>query len=359
MEPEELALNIAEGFQVLGCDISQEMILNKLNEAKKLGGTNTFIELSEGDSEYLIRLNGQLWAPYTRSSETKALNHVGLFNIDSSVRLNEPSFQICQNFQKSPHHDNLEDALGSIESDDKKIALCEVVSKAIVRYQLASTLSDVVYPFQTMILQALSSKNASAFQKAFPDSFKFFTEITLRALLGISMKTDSSFVSSHADLLPASIYVPKHFELDKIQEEHGTPPVELAIVDWEYCAEAYWAHDIALLTADIDEMTGDILVDTYIDQLTQSKKMPYGESSMRLDIRLTRFLHSYLQLLWRFNDLNPHDAIQSTEKLLTQMSTYLPTVILTIEQNKQYTLTLPDTAEEGEETEKPDQSPSH
>ena len=79
----------------------------KINEHKetnfKESVTNQFMEITDNKQhKYLVRINGRLWAPFSRKAESYNLDQLRKKNIETGVLVNSPKIglQICKLYQK-------------------------------------------------------------------------------------------------------------------------------------------------------------------------------------------------------------------------------------------------------------------
>jgi thiamine kinase-like enzyme len=182
--------------------------------------TNQFITVQDVQNQsYLVRIDGKLWAPFTRENENYHLKRLAAHNITTHVLLNsyQHGFQLCE-LPKAKTFDSLQDAekSHSLVSLGKKLKQLHSVGGFHDQYHLAKTL---LHSFNKL-----------------PSDDQLLLEKPLSTLLSIlkTLQSDTAnHVSSHNDLLPSSVYVKGD---------------EISMVDWEYASQNHRSYDLAFFS---------------------------------------------------------------------------------------------------------------
>ena len=96
-EETQLARKIQTAFQEkLSKVIELERIETALGSRERKGVTNSFATIESEGRKYLLRINGNLWPPYERQYEAKALRVLSTNGVKTGVLHNDDGFQICQ-----------------------------------------------------------------------------------------------------------------------------------------------------------------------------------------------------------------------------------------------------------------------
>ncbi|CAM4843652.1 unnamed protein product [Rotaria magnacalcarata] len=216
MTTQPLLERIKSELQVLALDYDEnEMVRINMPNSQ----TNEYQEITDRDGRsYLIRINGCLWAPFSRETESNNLALLRGQNIQTSVLYNGDGFQIC----RLPEGQRF----FSI-TDQAAIENClERIAQSIRTYQQ-------VTQFQNQLSARELVENAfRSLPKERQQQLATIHQIIMIFICHI--ETDGfDKVSSHNDLLPSSIF-----------DNNGN----VIIVDWEYSARNHPYYDLAHLS---------------------------------------------------------------------------------------------------------------
>ncbi len=185
------------------------------------GVTNKFFSIQSCSGvEYVIRMNGKLWPPFTRLHENKNLKLLRDFKIDTTVVENDHvrGFQICK-LQDKKHQFN-EQKLNRVNP-----VVLKKISAAIKLIHNIKYFKNQY--FIDKQVTAAYSKLSKEDQRRFETQYIYLMRIQYH----LCLDTEST-VSSHNDLLPSSVYISER----------------VAIVDWEYAGLNHRAYDLALFS---------------------------------------------------------------------------------------------------------------
>lgn len=294
---ENLSKQISDDFnQNLKKDVSLEQIKQCLASAQKLGVTNQFITLELEEEKFIIRINGPLWPPYNRQHEANSLEKARKAGIDTNVLTNRTDYQICKYLDEKQKLSNIINS----NNDENITRALSLIAKVIPNYHQSSTSSEMIgYPIKEMV------SNATKYLKLADDKkekevLKNFGE-TCEKIIDVLEYYNPEKLFSHNDLLSSSIYV--DVENSKV-----------SIVDWEYAATAYWSNDLAKLGCELTEEQCDTLANNYhSNQVSKMKEeMP---KSQKIELKLNKLLHDYLNIAWKINNANISEYSTKIEKM--------------------------------------------
>jgi thiamine kinase-like enzyme len=182
--------------------------------------TNKFIKVAALDGTvYLVRINGQLWPPFSRTSEESNLNNLQFNSIDTTVIYNNKNkgIQICKLRDKKSCFSEL--------NTNYRVLFFIFLAKQL-RYIHNTCQFEGNYPVQKTIF--------SSFNRLPQKSQRFLNRYygLVMLLIGALCRDTKNHVSSHNDLLPSSIYMKDDL-------------TGLSIVDWEYSAKNHRSYDLA------------------------------------------------------------------------------------------------------------------
>ncbi len=167
---------IKKAFKTNGIILKEELDDSK-KYAMKESVTNQFMKVEDinGD-QYLIRINGKLWPPFTREGEDYNLKQLKDSHINTTVIVNntELGFQICRlnddknRFNEMPKDDKKENLLKKIAIGIKKFhriinfknnyPIASTINNSLKR--LPETEQKKLYPYYVTILSMLSTLNS-------------------------------------------------------------------------------------------------------------------------------------------------------------------------------------------------------
>ncbi len=202
------------------------VLKDELDDAKKYpmqdSHTNQYFTVEDiNGNQYLLRINGKLFPPFTREDEQFNLKQLKDNHIDTTVMVNNTQFgfQICRFNKEKNRFSNLKQ---NEDRDNlfKKIALgikkFHRVGHFKNQYHIADTIDHSLKPV------AETEKN----------KLHSYSELILSMLSTINSDVEN-YVSSHNDLLPSSIYIDNK---------------RISFVDWEYSAGNHRSYDLAWLS---------------------------------------------------------------------------------------------------------------
>ena len=307
--------HIKAGFLKLGHNVDDAVILESLENCKKLGVTNSFMSLNVDGNEYLVRINGRLWAPYQRKHEQMSLDLLAQQKIATSVLVNDVihGVQICQSYPQQQSY-----AAIVRSGDPEKIKQANLImTKTIAKYQglrfKPNEEQEIVFYQLAEMLENTANKIEMMFTEAEDDEKKQ----KLLHLLESSKKIaevlhhcHKSHVFFHGDLLPNSVYI----DFDSAQA---------IVVDWEYSVYGYWSVDLAKVSCSMSVEQMLELGDMYHTALLgdASGRMPV---EMQYALQMNRFTHQYLDLAWKVNAENYTNYEPKIDAMLTELQTFEP-----------------------------------
>jgi thiamine kinase-like enzyme len=299
-EKEKLAEEIRKTFGQLGKNISCEQILASLQSAKKLGVTNTFVQVQIENENFLIRINGKLWPPYKRQDEENTLKMLRHFGIETNILYNAPDFQICRMPDENTKLENIIKS-GNTENIMKATKL---VAQEIAKYHKIERQS-VEYPIHKMILDA--EKVLQAKFKESPEQIEILNSFAegCRKILKVLNSDIESNTFSQNDLLPSSLFV------DLTNQK-------VSIVDWEYAGLTYWSNDLALLGRQLSPAQLDLLANLYHSAQVGSESVMPQEQKLHLQFNI--FLHNFLNLAWRVMPSNINEYQEQITKMKEELA---------------------------------------
>jgi len=228
---------IAKAFTQLGIILKDELTSLKLARLAN-GGTNKYMIVQDIHGiRYLIRVNGKLFPPFTRTHEHDNLQQLKQHKITNNVLLNDRlhGFQICvvdsaKNFSEISIDRTHNSQLVAISQEIKK---CHEKNNFQNRYPVANTAIH-------------SLKKLPKIEQVKVESH---LEIILRMLFTLALD-ENNHVSSHNDLLPSNVYIKKR---------------HVHFVDWEYAAVNHRAYDLSyfIISAALAPCQEQKLIDAY------------------------------------------------------------------------------------------------
>jgi thiamine kinase-like enzyme len=247
--------------------------------------TNKFKQVTDDDGNtYLLRINGNLWPPYTRASESDNLERLHEKRIKTNVIHNGKDFQICY-FKPE------EKRFSMITDENMKMECLKKVAESIRCYQNAVEFENVV-----SIREDLIAKSFNRLSEDRKNKLNFYYEIIMKIIFVIEHDRKDK-VSSHNDLLPSDIYY-----IDG----------EVIIVDWEYSALNHPYYDLAHLSV-MSSLTleqDQAFLTTYNESI---KNFSIGQGHSFI---LMKAIISFLLLIW--NNKSEKDE-QLTTKFLANL----------------------------------------
>ena len=192
--------------------------------AADAGNTNSYFKFQANSGvNYLLRLNGQLWSPFTRENESFNLTQLRESNISTNVLYNNPEqgFQISYLEEDVYRFTNLSNAV-------KNPTLFNNIGKAIRQFH------DLKQFKNQFCLAAIITKSFSYIQDYDVQLLMRFLPVIL-SLIATLIDDTNNLISSHNDLLASSIYCKNN---------------EINCVDWEYSGENHRSYDLAFFSID-------------------------------------------------------------------------------------------------------------
>lgn len=211
----QIEKRIEAAFAGLGVNLIAPIDLAAQRKMPK-GVTNRFLKVKATDGrQFLVRLNGRLWSPFSRQSEAYNLKSLKQSSVESGVLFNSPAtgIQICR-LSTQPSLAEQVPSLAMLFSLGYTLRWVHTRCQFKGRYPVCDTLNQ-------------SYQRLAAWQR---DQLSPYFHVAI-ALLGILARDRLNMVASHNDLLPSSVY----------PERRG-----MTLVDWEYSAENHMSYDIAL-----------------------------------------------------------------------------------------------------------------
>ena len=254
--------------------------------------TNQFMKVADiNDNQYLIRINGKLWPPFTREGEDYNLHLLEDNHINTTVIVNNMvvGFQICRlNDDKNRFNE--------MQIENKKENILQKIARGIKKFHRIGNFKNN-YPIATAINNSVKCLSETEQKKLYP-----YYGIIL-AILSMLNSDKKNQVSSHNDLLPSSIY------LDKDQ---------VTFVDWEYSAENHRSYDLSLFSIKSS------LTPEQEQKLITSYDIS-GNLNMHYSIVVMKPIVNFLLLLW--NLLSKQTNAITTSILLHEFKTSIQNAI--------------------------------
>lgn len=294
----QLAFKIQQAFSSFQKEINIETILNEFTNLQRLGVTNQFMTLHIENENFLIRINGKLWPPYTRQSETEGLEILNKFGIEHNVLVNGDGFQICM-----PLPENMQLSRIIQENNPKVIQNALVLTaQEIAKYHnLALEQFSATYPLEKMINDVRKGLiNKFDLENFNPDAHAPETveaidalQFLIRQCVKIPMvlqKCIADKTFSQNDTIASSVYV----DIDN---------QKAVLVDWEYAALGHWSNDLAILSTDLEtEEQKSILADAYHYARTGIEEpMP---AQQQFELRINTLAYGFLTMGWSIRQDN-------------------------------------------------------
>ncbi len=235
--------------------------------------TNQFLKVEDITGNfYLIRLNGKLWSPFTRTDEENNLTQLVAHQINSNVIFNDlrNNFQICRFIGEDKKFNTI--------FNSKKHNVLNDVGRAIRKVHQSLNFNNVY---------DISLTLKSSFKRIkINDQNKLYDYYMLILSMLISVNSGREhFVSSHNDLLPSSIYC----------EPHG-----ITLVDWEYAGMNHRSYDLALFSrkASLTSEQEEKLISAYD---------PEDNLNMSHSMIMMKPIISFLLLVWSSSAIRHDD----------------------------------------------------
>ncbi|WP_298624756.1 phosphotransferase [uncultured Legionella sp.] len=276
---------IVVAFTKLKIDITPEQITQELAQAKKLGVTNTFFSVKTKEKDYLVRVNGTLWAPYKREDEAHVLNILKEHGIETNVLFHGEEFQISL----KPNQNMRLDQLLQFQTPELVDKALYLTAQQIKKYQRLDGIKTK-YPLEQMLADAESAlfKKMANISEEKTILLKSFAE-ACHKILKVLEHANPVFTYSHTDLLPTSIYV-------------DIEQAKVSIVDWEYSALSYWSNDIAMVSRSLTHRQKEIWLNHYHSiQCENNTLMP---EEQKLQIQLNQHIQDFLNIAWKMTANN-------------------------------------------------------
>lgn len=238
--------------------------------------TNQFLKVEDiNGNQYLIRINGKLWPPFTREAEDDNLRHLKESNITNNVIINDNThgFQICHFYNEANRFSKLNKD-GNFEEFLMNIAL------GIKKYHEIGHFNNK-YPINSTV-----NSSFQRLEKTEQEQLKPHYEIVLSMLYALNSDAENH-VSSHNDLLPSSIYVKN---------------ANVTFVDWEYSGESHRSYDLSLfaIKAKLTPQQEQKLVTAY--DSSGNKNIPYSMAMMKPVV-------NFLLLIWNVSSNHGHNNL--------------------------------------------------
>jgi thiamine kinase-like enzyme len=273
------------------------------------------MQITIENENFLIRINGPLWPPYTRQIETEVLEILNKSGVEHNVLVNSEGFQICRPFPEDKQLSRiLQTNTPERIANSLELAACEMAN-----YH-ALLLDDfpVIYPLENMVNDAKRGLERK-FQNFKTDSEDAEYIQTLKALqfltkqcVKIPAVLDRCILIktfSQNDTIASSIYIDNDNE-------------KATIVDWEYAAWGYWSNDLALLSVDLrTEQEKNILADAY-HQARTDQNMPMPDEQKFL-LEINTLVHNFLKIGWRITP----DTLLENKLAITELKEQLERVL--------------------------------
>lgn len=284
--------NIYNALHTIGVKVSLDEVANSFSVLKKPGETNIFLTITYNEKNYLIRINGKLWPPYTRAQENRALDSLQKISLKTSVLYNDGLYQICKSLNPTT---SLEYILQ--HSDNKEISKTfKLVIIAILQYQnIQLSENDVIFPLSQMVADA---------KKMIHTKLKDSCPVILNNIIDICekiinlMQEPLDKVFSHNDFLPSSIFV-------KLASK------KVSIVDWEYSGLASRMNDLSMLACHLPDSSRSLLFNIYQRKNINRECKPHEQLEFDANI----VVHSFLNLAWKINKNNLPQKTSEIDKL--------------------------------------------
>lgn len=266
----ELLKKISNTFVEQGISLAEDLNYSKqchLQESK----TNQFIKVTDNNKqEYLIRINGKLWAPFTRKGEDYNLSELKQNKLNTQVIVNAEEFQICR----------LEPEKNQLAAIKKQglslLPTLELVARKIRNYHDTAKFKN--YYKTGEIIQNSFTRISEDQQK----KLAAFYKLILSMLYTLHNDTEKQ-VASHNDLLLSSIYLKKDDEV--------------AIVDWEYSGINHRSYDLAFLLV-------KLLPTLQEEELFLDAYDPDHKFNLNFSVKLMKPIINFTFLLWNTSSNN-------------------------------------------------------
>ncbi|MEI8300371.1 MAG: phosphotransferase, partial [Chlamydiota bacterium] len=184
----------------------------------------TLMEQDKDEQSILVRINGQIWPPFTREGEDKNLSSLKKIGIETNVIYNDINyrFQVCKFPDASKRFDQF--------NTDEQYKMIPAISREIKKYHELESFKGH-YPITATMNNAFSRLNDE--EKEFVKKIHY----VMMDLATILENDHDNLVFSHNDLFSSSIYIEKSVE-----------PTRITLVDWEYSGKNHRAFDLAFLS---------------------------------------------------------------------------------------------------------------
>ena len=309
----KLAEKIRFAFLENKKEIDLQIILDKFNNLEKLGVTNEFMELTIENEDFLIRINGNLWPPYTRNSETEGLEILSKYGIEHNVLVNGEGFQICKPFPKDMQLSQI------LKKNDPKAILNSLTLAAteIANYHnILLEQFSAIYPLEKMVNDVknnlerkFTNFNPDAQDPRMVEAMEAL-QFLIRQCVKIPMvlqKCIKHKTFSQNDTIAPSIYIDSDRQ-------------KATLVDWEYAALGYWSNDLAILLTDLEtEEQKSILANAYHQARTGVQAMMPEQQTFEL--KINTLAYSFLRMGWAINQNNLLKFIPIINELIEQLET--------------------------------------
>ncbi len=228
--------------------------------------TNRFFQVEDIlGNHYVVRINGELWPPFTRENEDHNLKCLSNHSLSTHVLENDVQngFQICHLKDKNHRFTERKHHIANAQQ------LLQPIALAIKKYHQIGDFKNQ-YSVGTALLNAFN--RVTHHQK---NKLMAYCNLSLQIFLTLN-NDRANFVSSHNDLLPSSVYIEDQ---------------QASIVDWEYSGENHRSYDLALFSLK-SALTRQEEIDliSYYD--------PTDQWGMVHSIVLMKPVVSFLLLLW-------------------------------------------------------------
>lgn len=327
-EIEPLAQDILKAFNQINPEITYQDILNRLEKCEKKGQTNCFTTIQTKQKTYLLRISGDLYPPYQRKNEEKALNICKENNVETTVlyHSSEKRFQICEaisadfNFSEILNSNNTEEINTTITLIAKelpkfhkvRISSQEYTSKDVINYPQKDLLQKVQgfldYKFKRFALRDLTNTEVKELINMVGVYFEGKKRLQIEEKLN---KEDESYKAITFSVT----------EISKIKEELAKLQTESAN---KLSSKLYQGLDYGQLQP-FSETCDQILL--VLNYLVNKKVFSHGElfaDSIYVDIKNSRVMivdweycglaywtHD-LAVLWRYLDIHQKALLANT-----------------------------------------------
>ena len=184
----------------------------------------TFMEQDKDQQQILVRINGQIWPPFTREGEDKNLSSLKKIGIETNVIYNDINyrFQVCKFPDESKRFDKF--------NADEQYTMIPAISSEIKKYHELKSFKGH-YPITAIMNNAFSRLNDEEKQSVKQIHY------VMMGLATILQEDRNNLVFSHNDLFSSCIYV-----------EKSGKPNRVTLVDWECSGKNHRAFDLAFLS---------------------------------------------------------------------------------------------------------------